>query len=137
MFSCYCKQYNIESFINLSHIDLSIKFAKEYHFEGVHIKSNQLNETKKITNLKTFYSAHQTQEILQAYQIGINFITISPIFATPNKPKPLGINYLQILQEELKKNLFALGGILTEKQIKSIKENGLKGFASIRYFLPK
>ncbi|MEJ2489206.1 MAG: thiamine phosphate synthase, partial [Sulfurovaceae bacterium] len=60
--------------------------------------------------------------------------TLSPIFATPNKGKPLGVNILKALKAELDMPIIALGGILGDTQIQSCKTAGFAGFASIRYF---
>ncbi|MFT7003491.1 MAG: thiamine-phosphate pyrophosphorylase, partial [Sulfurimonas sp.] len=45
-----------------------------------------------------------------------------------------GIEDLKILLHKCKIKVFALGGIVTESQIRQIEESGAYGFASIRYF---
>ncbi|PAF45010.1 thiamine phosphate synthase [Helicobacter sp. 11S02596-1] len=141
VFSQTCDQYNIESFINLANTPQSLQYCQKYKLSGIHIKGNELSQAKNLPKtlteqkIKTFYSAHHKTEVSQALDLGIDFVTISPIFFTPNKPNPLGISYLDSFDSECKAHLFALGGILTQEQIDAIKSKGLKGFASIRYFL--
>ncbi|WP_180675618.1 thiamine phosphate synthase [Helicobacter sp. 11S03491-1] len=138
VFAQWCQSHHIKSFLNLSNTSLSLKIANQCNIDGIHIKSNQLHTIKiAISEKKSiFYSAHQSNEILQALDLGAHFVTISPIFPTPNKPKPLGIDYCSHLNSHIKPHLFALGGIITEEQINAIKSFHLRGFGSIRYFLP-
>lgn len=83
-----------------------------------------------------FFSAHSLQEIQEADKQGANGITISPIFETPNKGTPLGIEFLNSIEpENFKAKLFALGGIITQAQLQEIATTKIQNFASIRYFL--
>ena len=63
-------------------------------------------------------------------------MTYSPIFKTPQKGKPKGIEDLTKIVETYDAFIFALGGIINDKQIKKIKTSKCYGFASIRYFVP-
>lgn len=136
IFTKWCKKHQIQSFINLANTTLSIKFAKTYGANGVHIKGKHLNNAKKVLNekLATFYSAHSINEAKKALDMGIDFITLSPIFNTPNKGAPLGVEYLCQLDPIMKNHTFALGGIIDAKHIQQIQKSGIRGFASIRYF---
>lgn len=136
IFTKWCKKHHIESFINLADTISSIKFAKTYGANGVHIKGKNLNDVKKVLNekLATFYSAHSIDEGKKALDMGIDFITLSPIFDTPNKGTPLGVEYLCQLDPIIKNHTFALGGIIDTKHIQQIQKSGVRGFASIRYF---
>lgn len=136
IFIKWCEKYQIQSFINLSDTILSIKFAKTYGASGIHIKGKNLNTVKEALNARVaiFYSAHSIDEGKKALDMGIDFITLSPIFNTPNKGTPLGIEYLYQLDPLMKNHTFALGGIIDTKHIQQIQKSGIKGFASIRYF---
>lgn len=138
IFTKWCNKYEIQSFINLADTALSIKFAKTYKANGVHIKGKNLSSAKKVLNekLATFYSAHSIDEGKKALDMGIDFITLSPIFDTPNKGIALGVQYLCQLDPIIKSRTFALGGIIDTKHIQQIQESGIRGFASIRYFEP-
>jgi len=61
-------------------------------------------------------------------------ITFSPIFTTPNKGEPKGIEVLREVISSLEIAVIALGGIVEQEQIKLCEEAGAFGFASIRYF---
>lgn len=136
IFAKWCKKNKIQSFINLKNTETSIELAKIYNIQGIHIKGTNLHTIKKALDekLSVFYSSHCANEAQKAIDAGVNFITLSPIFNTPNKGKPLGIEYLQGLSPIIKNSLFALGGIICQDQVSQIESTGVKGFASIRYF---
>lgn len=138
-FSKWCWDYKIEGFLNLSDTMSSIFYAKKYGLAGVHIKGTQIStiENAMVERLKVFYSAHCDTKVLEALSLGADFVTLSPIFPTPHKGTPLGIKYLNNIDSKCKKHLFALGGILTQEEIKQVKLTGVRGFASIRYFTQK
>ena len=80
-------------------------------------------------------STHNAEEALKAEALGADMITVSPIFNTPNKGLPMGVDVLKTIVSQVKIPVIALGGILTKDQIGVCKDAGAKGFASIRYFL--
>ena len=85
--------YKIPSLVN-SNLAIALKFG----FDGLHcngMQMQQIAEAKKKIPL-VFYSAHSSEEILQADLEGANGITISPIFKTQNKGQPLGIDFLYL-----------------------------------------
>ncbi|PAF47158.1 hypothetical protein BKH46_04975 [Helicobacter sp. 12S02634-8] len=128
----------MQSFINLHQSTLSLQIAQTYNYDGIHIKGGRLQEAQSLIKegLEIFYSAHQDTEVFAALNAGITHITISPIFPSPQKGKPLGIAYLNRFTPNIKKHLFALGGITSPQEVHSIQKQGLRGFAGIRYFLP-
>ena len=124
-----CKYYKIKkTFLNS---------AIDERFYGVHLNSTQFDMIKeaKKGNLFVIISTHNFEEIEKAQKLGADAVTFSPIFYTPNKGKPKGL-------EELKKavktfpniKIIALGGIVSDEQVIQIKDSGCFGFASIRYF---
>ncbi len=110
--------------------------AKELGFDGTHLKSNQLGKIKvaKELNLLTIVSTHNEDEIKFALNSGADFVTYSPIFKTPNKPKPKGIKELKNRSSRYSGKIIALGGIINQKHIDMISDLDIAGFASIRYF---
>lgn len=127
------QKHRIVSLLN-SNLDLAIQFG----FDGVHCNGSQMQQIR-IAKEKLpyiFFSAHSLQEIREANQQGANGITISPIFKTPNKGTPLGIDFLNALEpKDFSAEIFALGGIITQTQIQKLSTTKIKSFASIRYFL--
>ncbi|EQB40505.1 thiamine monophosphate synthase [Sulfurimonas hongkongensis] len=127
-----CKEFKeIKSFI---HRD--VKLAKETGASGVHLTSTQSDEIEyaKELGLEVIISTHTIDEVLTAEQKGADMVTYSPIFASPNKGEPKGVEELETLLDICKIKVFALGGIISHEQIELIKNTKAYGFASIRYF---
>jgi len=93
-------------------------------------------DTKKARDkgLYVVVSTHDATEALEAQKAGAHAITFSPIFDSPNKGKALGLEKLKEIIAILDIDVFALGGIVTQKQVRLCQEAGAAGFASIRYF---
>jgi len=111
--------------------------AKELGFDGVHLTSRQfifIPEAKR-RGLKVIISCHTEAEIEEAIRKRVDFITYSPIFATPYKGAPKGIEDLKKMVLRYNVKIIALGGIVSEKEISQVNDTGAYGFASIRYFL--
>ncbi|MBX7490558.1 thiamine phosphate synthase [Helicobacter turcicus] len=125
--------FNVVSLLN-SNVNLALKLG----FDGVHCNSTQLDgiQNSKKSFKYVFYSAHNINGIQEADKQGADGITISPIFKTPNKGTPLGIQFLKhISPKAYKAEIFALGGIVTGVEINALKQTQIQNFASIRYFL--
>lgn len=104
---------------------------------GVHLTSRQfvfIPEAKR-RGLQVIISCHSEAEIEEAIRKKVDYITYSPIFATPNKGTPKGIEDLKKMVLRYNVKIIALGGIITPEQVKEVEEAGAYGFASIRYFL--
>jgi len=129
-----CKKYNTPALIN-SHIDLALK----YNFFGVHLTSSQFNKISYAHNKKLFVivSTHSLEEAKLAQKYGASLITFSPIFHSPNKGKPKGLEALKEVVDNLDIGCIALGGIMSQKEIDSCQKAGSYGFASIRFFANK
>ena len=66
--------------------------------------------------------------------MGADYVTYSPIFTSPNKGEPKGIEDLKELIKTSKIKILALGGIVEARHVEMIKDTKAYGFASIRYF---
>lgn len=111
--------------------------AYELRADGVHLTSSQfddITDAKKL-GLYVIISTHTHDEALRAQELGADAITYSPIFHSPNKGEPKGLEDLKEIVAKIRVPIFALGGITTEEQIKAVEECGAYGFASIRYFI--
>lgn len=129
-----CRDFNIEKIL----INENYELAKELNAHGVHLTSEQFDKIKeaKAQDLYVIVSCHNFSDIEKAQNSFANAVTFSPIFSTPNKPEPKGINSLKqaiSLYEDM--DIIALGGIITEEHINQIKKTNAFGFASIRYFI--
>jgi thiamine-phosphate pyrophosphorylase len=108
--------------------------------DGVHLTSTSIPTKIVRANFpKEFIigvSTHTIEEAENAKKDGANFVTFSPIFATPSKEKygkPQGLENLREVCEKLENfPVIALGGI-DETNYKQVLENGASGFAAIRF----
>lgn len=105
--------------------------------DGVHLTSTSLsaeiirrNYSKKLI---IGVSTHTLESAEKAERNGADFVTFSPIFHTPDKGKPQGIEKLREVCEKLRPfPVIALGGV-DETNYKRVLENGASGFAAIRF----
>ncbi|MDR2342861.1 MAG: thiamine phosphate synthase [Campylobacteraceae bacterium] len=111
--------------------------AVDFGSWGVHFAANDFNNIPlaKVQNLFVVASTHSLEEANEAVLLGADLITVSPVFYTPNKNKPLGLEKLKEITDKIPNKCIALGGILESSQIQMCKDAGAVGYASIRYFL--
>jgi thiamine-phosphate pyrophosphorylase len=105
--------------------------------DGVHLTAQSIStETVRRAFPPKFIvgiSAHTLKKAEEAKRQGADFATFSPIFASPNKGAPKGLNELRRVCEKLKPfPVIALGGI-DEENYESVFEAGASGFAAIRF----
>jgi len=112
------------------------RLAESIGANGVHLSSSQLDNIAeaKARGLFVIVSTHSLRELKKAEISGADMVTFSPVFNTPDKGKPVGLNTLKSVCFEVNIPVIALGGILTQKHIELCRDAGAKGFASIRYF---
>jgi thiamine-phosphate pyrophosphorylase len=112
------------------------QLAQELGFYGVHLPSSKFKDIKKAKDLglNVVVSTHTLEEALHVEKLGANFITFSPIFFTPNKGIPKGLEKLKEINDRIDISCFALGGIVDKSKINICKKIGVYGFASISYF---
>ena len=132
IFLLEAQKYNLEKI--LLHTDYEL--AHELKADGVHLKSTQFDDIVKSKALGLFVviSTHTKEEAEKAEALGADMVTFSPVFSSPNKGKPKGVEALKKLVSMLSIPVIALGGIVTLEHIELCKKNGAFGFASIRYF---
>ncbi len=111
--------------------------AHSLNAAGVHLTSTQFHQIDKAKQLglEVIISTHSQKEISIAEEMGADYVTYSPIFATPNKGEPKGVEKLAEMVEKNHIKIFALGGIVTKEHREAVAQSGAYGFASIRYFL--
>jgi len=104
---------------------------------GVHLPSNGLPVEAikhKFPDVIVGKSCHTVDEAIQAEREGADYITFSPIFHTPKKGKPVGLEGLKKVVEAVSIPVYALGGIIEEK-IPEVLQTGAYGIAGIRLFI--
>ena len=127
-----CSKFGgIKSFIH-RHVELAYKLGAT----GVHFTSTQFEEIPhaKELGLEVVISTHTHEEVLKAESLGADAVTYSPIFASPEKGEPKGVEDLKELLQKCTLKVFALGGIVEPWHVEIIEETKVYGFASIRYF---
>ncbi len=126
------KKYPFEKILLHSDYDLAFRLKAD----GVHLASTQIDNIPlaKEKGLFVIVSTHTLNEALKAQKLGADMITLSPIYDSPNKGKPIGLDALKDITSTLNIPVIALGGILTGEQIQECDKAGAIGFASIRYF---
>ncbi len=124
---------NLKAFLHQDY-----ELAHRLGAKGIHLTSSQFEsiEKAKALGLEVVVSTHTKEEVLNAERLGVDYITFSPIFTTPNKGEPKGIEVLKEVVNATSLKVIALGGIVTEEHIREIEQSGAFGFASIRYFEP-
>lgn len=105
--------------------------------DGVHLTENSISEEIVQHNFPTDFiigvSTHSIETAEMARNQNADFVTFSPVFASPNKGEPQGLKKLAEVCERLKPfPVIALGGI-DETNYKTVLENGASGFAAIRF----
>ena len=113
-----------------------VKLAIKLNAYGIHLPSTAFDRIKeaKASGLKVIISTHTKEEVLNAESLGADCVTYSPIFATPNKGEPKGVDDLRTLLTQTQIKVFALGGIVTQEEVDVVEKTSVYGFASIRYF---
>jgi len=119
----------------LLHSDFNL--AQKLGAFGVHLPSSSLDKIgiAKSKGLWVITSTHSLEEASFAESEGADAVTYSPIFETPGKGEPKGLEKLKVIKGKISIKLFALGGIVTQYHIDAVKDAGADGFASIRYFI--
>lgn len=132
VFTDVCKEYaGLKCFV---HQDAEL--AKKLGASGVHLTSAQFEEIEeaKKKELLVIISTHTLEEVLAAQKLGAYAVTYSPVFESPGKGKPKGIEELKKILDISDIRVFALGGIVTKEHVEMIEQSKVYGFASIRYF---
>jgi len=89
------------------------KLAHKLNFYGIHLPSTRFDCIRKAKELGLYVavSIHSLEEATHVEELGADFITFSPIFDTPNKGKPKGLEKLKEINGKINIDCFALGGI--------------------------
>lgn len=109
--------------------------------DGVHLgwQSLEIGMVRKMIGQDKIigFSAHSLKEAERAENSGADYVTISPIFDTVNKDyfiKPLGVDEIGKIKEQISIPLIALGGI-NENNVNEVLKNGADGIAVISAIL--
>ena len=106
--------------------------------DGAHLTANSLSvkiiRQSFSLNFIIGISAHSLADVLNAKNESADFATFSPIFSTPNKGEPQGLEKLrEVCREAGEFPIIALGGV-DESNFESALAVGGRGVAAIRSF---
>jgi 8-oxo-dGTP diphosphatase len=125
-----CRQYGATLILNGP-----IEMALDIGCDGVHLDSHTLMSLKeRLTRDEMLISAacHNAEQLAQAEQVGVDFVTLSPVLQTRTHPDaaPLGWEHFGQLVAGTRVPVFALGGMHPEL-LGGAKKLGAWGIAAI------
>lgn len=128
---CRESSENVQVFLHQDFIQ-----AYKLSADGIHLTSMQFDAIPyaKSLGLEVIVSTHCLDDIFCVMQAGADYVTYSPIFSTPDKGEPKGVEMLREIVQKTGAKVFALGGIVTQEHLLAVERTGAYGFASIRYF---
>tara|TARA_Y100000590_G_scaffold464301_1_gene633403 strand:+ start:199 stop:771 length:573 start_codon:yes stop_codon:yes gene_type:complete len=125
----YCKTNKIKFYISY-HYRLAIKFKLDGIYIPAFDKRRISNKFSSIKNFEILGSAHNLKELKIKEKQGCTTIFISPIFKVKKSNHYLNTTKFNILANNTRKNIVALGGI-NNKNLKKLNLTKSIGFASI------
>jgi len=115
-------------------INENIPLAQALQADGVHLTSAQLLSLNSRPDIGWCgASCHNEQELQRAEQLGVDFVTLSPVQPTLSHPgaPPLGWEGSTALIQDYPLPVYALGGLLLA-DLKTAQEYGAHGIAMMR-----
>ena len=104
---------------------------------GVHLRPGSIaaGEVRRLApaGFLVGISTHSVQELTAAQREGADFAVFGPVFASPGKGEPAGIEGLRAAAIAVKMPVYALGGINAENAAGCLAA-GAAGIAAIRMF---
>ena len=108
--------------------------ALVYGAGGVHLPANCPSPRRIVpAGFLIGASCHDLQELQIAESDGADFIVFGPVFESPGKGPPVGLERLREAVRSVRIPVYALGGV-TEENAPLCIEAGAYGIAGIRFF---
>jgi len=126
----YCDEYSALLIANTS-----ADHFQKLDADGLHLTSIELMKCKHRPVQKNIFlgaSCHSLEQIQQAQQVEVDYITLGAVYKTSTHPdaRPMGVQMFARLTRQYGGVVFALGGVKTE-MLSEIKSVGAYGIASI------
>lgn len=130
---CLCKAHNAKLLLNSS-----VAEAGRFEVDGLHLTSRHLMLSNKRPENKKWVAAscHNLEELRHAEKIGVDFIVLAPVLATPTHPDAKVLGWCQFSELVANTNLpvYALGG-MAKADLSTAQQAGGQGIAAVRAFL--
>tara|TARA_Y100000992_G_scaffold257113_1_gene190837 strand:+ start:354 stop:893 length:540 start_codon:yes stop_codon:yes gene_type:complete len=131
----FCKAHKRKLFLS-NNLNLAINL----NLDGIYIPSFNKNLIFNREKMKKKFlilgSAHNLFEVKMKEKQNVDLIFLSPLFKTKDYSKGLGVIKFNLLSNQTKKKVIALGGI-SKKNINKINITRACGFSGISYFKSK
>lgn len=119
-------------------LDRDADMATRVGAAGLHLPANALktlSERPLPTDRWFAVSCHDRDELKRAMDLGADFVTLSPVAATPSHPdtEPLGWKGFAQARDDLAIPVYALGG-LDPADLERAQDHGAQGIAATRAF---
>ena len=134
-------QHYAQAVLQLAHdhqaivlLNQDIALAQTLQADGVHLTSPQLlSLTARPAANWCGASCHTTEELKHAEQLGVDFVTLSPVCPTLSHPnaESLGWDKFATLIRDYSLPVYALGGLLPA-DLETAREHGAHGIAMMR-----
>jgi 8-oxo-dGTP diphosphatase len=128
-----CRQFGAILLINSS-----VTHAYVDKVDGIHLTAKDLMAVQTRPDGYDWVAAscHSLAELKHAEAIGVDFVVLAPVLATPTHPgvKTLGWEGFAALTAAVNVPVYALGGMTTDDLL-TARQNGGQGIAAIRAFL--
>ncbi len=122
-------QYGANLIIN-DRVDIALAVGAD----GVHMGKNSMPimDARRLLGRDRLigFSAHNVQEAVGAEENGVNYITLSPIYQSPGKGRPIGPVAVATVKVCLRIPVIALGGI-NEDNVDDVLSNKADGVAVV------
>ncbi|ARU89677.1 Nudix family hydrolase [Pseudomonas sp. M30-35] len=120
-----------------------LEWLSDFPATGWHLTSKQLRQLasgERPIPVERWLAAscHSAEELLLAQQLGVDFVTLSPLLATQTHPdaQPLGWQHAEALLATAQLPVYLLGGVGPE-DFSQARQLGAQGVAGIRAFWPQ
>ena len=104
---------------------------------GVHLRGNSVAPSRirgiAPSDFLVGVSCHTVDEVRRAAVEGASFAVLAPIYTTPGKGPPLGIEVLTAAARAVRIPVLALGGVTTQR-VRECLDAGAAGIAGITLF---
>jgi thiamine-phosphate pyrophosphorylase len=115
-------------------INGDVDVARENGADGVHLPERSVSATEARERLGATaivgVSCHDVTGLERAASGGADYATLSPVFESPGKGAPLGVERFEAWVRAVRVPVFALGGVTVER-VRVVREAGASGIAVI------